>query len=52
MRELVTVTGMSDQTVRNNVKSLVALGTVVKTQRDGKTAYALPAAVQELATAA
>jgi len=52
VRELVTVTGMSDQTVRNNVKSLVALGTVVKTQRDGKTAYALPAAVQELATAA
>jgi DNA-binding transcriptional ArsR family regulator len=52
VRELVIVTGMSDQTVRNNVKVLVGLGKVVKTERGGKAAYALPAAVQELAAAA
>ena len=52
VRELVAVTAMGDQTVRNNVKALVGLEKVVKTERGGKAAYALPAAVQERATAA
>jgi hypothetical protein len=42
VRELVTVTGMGDQTARNNVKSLLGLEKVVKTERGGKAAYALP----------
>jgi hypothetical protein len=41
VRELVVVTGMSDQTVRNNVKGLVGLEKVVKVERGGKVAYAL-----------
>jgi hypothetical protein len=41
VRELVTVTGMGDQTARNNVKGLIVLEKVVKTERGGKAAYAL-----------
>jgi hypothetical protein len=52
VRELVVVTGMSDQTVRNNVKGLLGLEKVVKVERGGKVAYAVVGAVQELAEAA
>jgi hypothetical protein len=41
VRELVIVTGMGDQTARNNLKGLVVLEKVVKTERGGKAAYAL-----------
>jgi hypothetical protein len=52
VQELVTVTAMGDQTVRNNVKDLVGLEKVVKTERGGKAAYALPASAQETVAAA
>ena len=52
VRELVTVTGMSDQTVRNNVKGLLGLERVGKVERGGKAAYGLPGGVGELAAAA
>ena len=42
VRELVDATGMSDQTVRDTAKGLEARERVVKTERDGKIAYALP----------
>ena len=52
VRELVTVTGMSDQTVRNNVKGLLGLEKVVKVERGGKVAYGLAGDVEGLAEAA
>jgi DeoR/GlpR family transcriptional regulator of sugar metabolism len=45
VRELVVVTSMSDQTARNNLKVLVTRDTVVKTERGGTAAYALPASL-------
>jgi AcrR family transcriptional regulator/DNA-binding MarR family transcriptional regulator len=42
VRELVVVTGLSDQTARNNLKGLLGREQVVKTERASKTAYALP----------
>jgi AcrR family transcriptional regulator/DNA-binding MarR family transcriptional regulator len=42
VRELVVVTGLSDQTARNNLKGLLVREQVVKTERASKTAYALP----------
>lgn len=42
--ELVVVTAMSAPNLNGNLRRLAADGTVVKTEREGKTAYALPAA--------
>jgi hypothetical protein len=42
--ELVVVTAMSGPNLNGNLRRLVSEGTVVKTEREGKTAYALPAA--------
>jgi AcrR family transcriptional regulator/DNA-binding MarR family transcriptional regulator len=42
VRELVVVTGMSDQTARNNLKRLLDREKVVKTERTGRIAYVLP----------
>jgi hypothetical protein len=41
VRELVTVTAMSDANIRGSLSRLVKEGTVSRTKRDGKTAYAL-----------
>ena len=43
VRELVDATGLSDQTARNSLNGLEARDKVVKTERDGKIAYELPA---------
>jgi DNA-binding transcriptional ArsR family regulator len=43
VRELVDVTGMSDQTARYHLKVLEGCEKVVRTERDGKLAYELPA---------
>jgi DNA-binding transcriptional ArsR family regulator len=40
--ELVVVTAMSGPNVNGNLRRLVSEGTVLKTEREGKTAYALP----------
>jgi hypothetical protein len=43
VKELMTVTAMSDANIRGNLSRLVKEGTVSKTKRgDGKSAYALP----------
>jgi AcrR family transcriptional regulator len=42
VRELVDLTGMTDQTVRNHVKGPLDHKKVVRTERDGKIAYELP----------
>ena len=42
VRELADVTGLSDQTARNNLNGLLGREKVVKTERGGKIAYALP----------
>ncbi len=43
VRELVVVTAMADANIRANIRRLLGDGTIVKTSRQGKTAYALPA---------
>jgi AcrR family transcriptional regulator len=43
VRELVDTTGLSDQTARQSLNRLEAREKVVKTERDGKIAYELPA---------
>jgi len=43
VRELVDATGLSDQTARQSLNRLEARERVVKTERDGKIAYELPA---------
>ena len=43
LRELVVVTAMADANIRANIRRLLGDGTIVKTSRQGKTAYALPA---------
>lgn len=43
--ELVVVTAMSAPNLTGNLRRLASEGRVVKTEREGKTAYALPAAV-------
>jgi AcrR family transcriptional regulator len=43
VRELVDVTGLSDQTARDVLKGLEARQKIVKTERAGRIAYALPA---------
>jgi AcrR family transcriptional regulator len=40
--EVVVITGLSDQAARNNFNGLERRKKVVKTERDGKIAYALP----------
>jgi DNA-binding transcriptional ArsR family regulator len=40
--ELVVVTAMSGPNLSGNLRRLVSEGTVLKTEREGKTAYALP----------
>jgi hypothetical protein len=45
--ELVTVTAMSSQSIRTSLSRLVVLAKIVKTKRDGKTAYALSGAAGE-----
>jgi hypothetical protein len=42
--ELVVVTAMSGPNLNGNLRRLVSEGAVVKTEREGKTAYALPTA--------
>jgi DNA-binding transcriptional ArsR family regulator len=42
--ELAVVTAMSTANINGNVRRLVAEGAVAKTEREGKTAYALAAA--------
>lgn len=42
VRELVVVTAMADANIRANIRRLLGDGTIVKTSRQGKTAYALP----------
>jgi DNA-binding transcriptional ArsR family regulator len=42
--ELVVVTAMSAPNLTGNLRRLVSDGTIVKTEREGKTAYALPTA--------
>jgi hypothetical protein len=44
LRELVVVTAMADANIRANIRRLLGDGTIVKTSRQGKTAYALPRA--------
>jgi AcrR family transcriptional regulator len=55
VRELVDATGLSDQTARQSLNRLEARERIVKTKRDGKIAYDLPAkaraAAQREATA-
>jgi AcrR family transcriptional regulator/predicted transcriptional regulator/DNA-binding transcriptional ArsR family regulator len=43
VRELVDATGLSDQTARQSLNRLEARERIVKTERDGKIAYELPA---------
>jgi hypothetical protein len=40
--ELVVVTAMSGPNVNGNLRRLVAEGAVIKTEREGKTAWSLP----------
>jgi len=40
--ELVVVTAMSTANVNSNLRRLASAGMVLKTEREGKTAYALP----------
>jgi hypothetical protein len=47
VRELVVVTAMTDANIRANVRKLLDDGSVVKVSREGKTAYALPAAATD-----
>jgi DNA-binding transcriptional ArsR family regulator len=42
--ELVVVTAMSGPNINGNVRRLAAEGAIVKTEREGKTAWALPGA--------
>jgi hypothetical protein len=44
--ELVVVTAMSPSDIRAGARRLLRDGKVLKTERDGKAAYALPAAVE------
>jgi len=44
VRELAVVTAMTDANLRANVRRLLDDGSVVKVSREGKAAYALPAA--------
>jgi hypothetical protein len=43
--ELAVVTAMSGPSINSNLRKLVAEGAVVKTEREGKAAWALPDAV-------
>lgn len=45
LSELAVVTAMSGPSINSNLRKLVAEGAIVKTEREGKTAWALPDAV-------
>jgi hypothetical protein len=46
VRELVVVTAMADGNIRANIQRMLRDGSIVKINRQGKTAYALPPAAR------
>jgi hypothetical protein len=49
--ELVTVTAMGSPNIRGSLSRLAKLGTITKTKREGKTAYALSSTAAEASAA-